>query len=71
VPGTKVNWQVTGRRHDPTSNYYPLEVERLTNKDEKGKYYVPEAYGKDESYGIGYVPVTKAAIAGKRAGSKR
>lgn len=51
-PNTKVSWQVSGRRHDPTSNYYPLEVERMKNKDERGKYYVPEAYGKDPSLGI-------------------
>lgn len=51
-PNSKVSWQVTGRRHDPTSNYYPLEVERMKNKDERGKYYVPEAYGKDPSLGM-------------------
>lgn len=53
-PNSKVSWQVTGRRHDPTSNYYPLEVERMKTKDERGKYYVPEAYGKDPSLGIAH-----------------
>jgi hypothetical protein len=63
VPGATVSWQITGNRHDPTSNYLPLQVERLKNKDEKGKYYVPEAYGKDESLGMGYVPRQTAAAA--------
>lgn len=53
APNTTVSWQVSGRRHDPTSNYYPLEVERNKTKDEKGKYFVPEAYGKDPSLAIG------------------
>ncbi len=60
VPGTEVHWQVSGRRHDPTSEFYPLEVERMKNKDEKGKYYAPEAYGKDKSLGMGYMPTQEA-----------
>ncbi|MEQ1821191.1 MAG: hypothetical protein ABL949_01650 [Fimbriimonadaceae bacterium] len=55
-PNVEVNWMITGRRHDPTSNYYPLEVERTKTKDEKGKFYAPEAYGKDPSLGMGYRP---------------
>ncbi len=52
APGIKVNWMVSGRRHDPTSNYYPLRVEREKNADERGKYLAPEAYGKDRSLGM-------------------
>lgn len=59
APQTTVSWQITGRRHDPTSNHYPLEVERMKNKDERGKYYVPEAYGKDPSFGVAHRPQQK------------
>jgi hypothetical protein len=52
-----VNWLVTGRRHDPTSELYPLEVERPKTEGERGKYYEPEAYGKDKSMGMGYMPM--------------
>ena len=54
-PGATVNWQVSGRRHDPTSNHYPLEVERMKNDGERGKYYEPEAYGKDKSLGMAHM----------------
>jgi len=58
-PRTEVNWLLTGVRHDPTSNAYPLQVERWKNDGERGKYFEPRAYGKDESLGIGYVPVSE------------
>lgn len=54
-PGVSVSWMVTGRRHDPTSNAYPFEVERMKTKEERGKYYEPSAYGKDPSLGMGYL----------------
>lgn len=40
-----VNWQISGERHDPTSEYMPLVVERDKPDNMKGKYMVPEAYG--------------------------
>lgn len=40
-----VNWQVSGERHDPTSEHIPLIVERDKPASMKGKYMVPEAYG--------------------------
>lgn len=52
VGNAKVNWMVTGRRHDPTSNYYPLQVEREKLAGERGKYLVPEAFGKDQSHAM-------------------
>ena len=52
APGVMVNWQVSARRHDPTSNYYPLRVEREKNAHERGKYLAPEAYGNDRSLGM-------------------
>lgn len=56
VPNTTVSWQITGNRHDPVSNYYPLEIEREKKPFERGKYFTPEAFGKPEELGIGYVP---------------
>lgn len=53
APNVEVNWQVSGRRHDPTSEHMPLQVERNKVGDQKGHYLVPEAYGKDESLAIG------------------
>lgn len=44
-PHVKVNWLVSGERHDPTSEYMPLVVEREKTANMKGKYMVPEAYG--------------------------
>jgi hypothetical protein len=52
IGGAKVNWMITGRRHDPTSNHYPLQVEREKGPGERGKYLVPEAYGKDQSHAM-------------------
>ena len=50
TPTAEVNWQVSGRRHDPTSQHLPLQVERDKQPHERGRYLVPQAYGKDESY---------------------
>jgi hypothetical protein len=57
VGRTKVSWMLTGKRHDPTSQHYPLEVERLKTDGERGRYYEPEAYGKPKSLGMGYMPM--------------
>lgn len=56
VGNAKVSWLLTGRRHDPVSEHYPFEIERAKTAGERGKYYEPEAYGKDKSLGMGYVP---------------
>jgi hypothetical protein len=69
-PNIEVNWMITGNRHDPTSNYMPLEVEREKNKNEKGKYLVPEAYGKDKSLGMAYGPVVKSPKATAKTTAK-
>lgn len=53
TPNVEVNWQVSGRRHDPTSEHIPLQVERNKVGDQKGRYLEPGAYGKDESFAIG------------------
>lgn len=48
----KVNWMLTGERHDPTSLYYPLVVEKDKLAQDKGRYLVPEAYGKGDTLAI-------------------
>lgn len=58
-PNVEVNWQVSGRRHDPTSEYMPLEVESDKAPNMRGKYLIPEAYGKDPSLGFAR-PMTMA-----------
>lgn len=52
APNTKVSWQISGVRHDPTSEYMPLEVEENKQGSARGKYLVPQAYGKDASFAI-------------------
>ena len=52
APNVTVNWMVSGERHDPTSQYMPLVVEEEKRGTSRGKYLVPEAYGKDESFGM-------------------
>lgn len=65
APNTTVSWLITGRRHDPVSNHYPLQVERDKTPQERGRYFTPEAFGKSKELEIGYVPRT--ASSGQRA----
>lgn len=51
-PRTEVNWQISGVRHDPTSNYHPLQVEREKRGHERGRYLQPRAFGKDDGLAI-------------------
>ena len=51
--GAEVNWQLTGRRHDPTSLHSPMHVERDKLPHERGKYLVPQAYGYTDERAIG------------------
>lgn len=66
APNMTVNWMLTGNRNDPTSRHFPLEVEREKTRGERGKYYVPEAYGKDRSFGIGYIPSSPTTATKKK-----
>lgn len=43
--GAEVNWQLTGRRHDPTALHSPMRIERDKLPHERGRYLVPQAYG--------------------------
>lgn len=52
-PNIDVDWMLTGERHDPTANHYPLRVERDKTVSERGKYYDPAAYGKPDKLGMG------------------
>lgn len=47
TPGGRVSWQVTGIRHDPFIEAYPIEVEVEKGPDQivdKGEYLFPEGY---------------------------
>jgi hypothetical protein len=52
--GQKISWQVTGRRSDAWARANPMRVEREKRGEERGLYRHPEAYGKDDSEGIGW-----------------
>lgn len=49
APNGEVSWQVTGIRHDPFIEKYPIEVEVEKGPEslvERGTYLSPEAYGQ-------------------------
>lgn len=51
-PNVEVNWQISGRRHDPTSEHFPMQVERSKNQHERGRYLEPAAFGKGPEWAI-------------------
>jgi hypothetical protein len=54
TPGMEVSWQVTGIRQDPAANYYRVKVESAKPAAERGKYLVPEAYGRSNEHTINH-----------------
>jgi hypothetical protein len=52
-PNVKVSWQVTGIRHDAYANAHPTQVEVDKPAGERGRYLMPEAYGRPAAQGIG------------------
>jgi len=56
VPGKKVAWVVYAKRNDLYFQHYPhkKEIEVLKKPHERGKYLMPELYGKPDSLGIIY-----------------
>jgi hypothetical protein len=61
-PNVKVSWMVVATRDDPYMRYFwkPTVIEK--SPEQRGKYLVPQVYGKDDSYGIfpGPVPSGKS-----------
>jgi len=61
-PNVKVSWMVLATRNDPYVRYFwkPTVIEK--SPEQRGKYLVPQVYGKDDSYGIfpGPVPSEKS-----------
>jgi hypothetical protein len=53
VPNTKVSWQVTGVRNDPTAQNHRLVVEVPKTGKMQGRYVDPKSYGKPASMSIG------------------
>ena len=64
-PNTKVSWTVHAQRNDPTIRYFNKNGKDYSREvyekpvQMKGKYYSPEAYGKDKTYGIHYKPAQR------------
>jgi len=61
-PNVKVSWMVVATRDDPYMRYFwkPTVIEK--SPEQRGKYLIPQVYGKDDSYGIfpGPVPSVKS-----------
>jgi hypothetical protein len=61
-PNVKVSWMVVATRNDPYMRYSwkPTVIEK--SPEQRGKYLIPQVYGKDDSYGIfpGPVPSGKS-----------
>jgi hypothetical protein len=55
-PRVEVSWQVSGVRQDPMAKLYPLRVEEEKPQEARGRYLVPEAFGKRAEEGIYYQP---------------
>ncbi|NNF33880.1 MAG: hypothetical protein HKN68_07215, partial [Saprospiraceae bacterium] len=53
-PNIKVSWQVTGIRKDAYAEKNRIQVEVDKEKENRGSYLHPEAYGKDEALKEGY-----------------
>jgi len=59
-PNTKVSWTVYAKRNDPTIRYYNNNGKNYDHEEVikpnylKGKYYTPEAYGKNKTQSIHY-----------------
>jgi hypothetical protein len=56
-PNVKVSWMVVATRNDPYMRYSwkPTVIEK--SPEQRGKYLIPQVYGKDDSYGIFPGPV--------------
>jgi len=61
-PNVKVSWMVVATRDDPYVRYFwkPTVIEK--SPEQRGKYLIPQVYGKDDSYSIfpGPVPSGKS-----------
>jgi hypothetical protein len=57
VRSNEVSWMVVATRDDPYMRYFwkPTVIEK--SPEQRGKYLVPQVYGKDDSYGIFPGPV--------------
>ena len=61
APNSKVSWTVHAQRNDPTIRYFNNDGKNYSSEvfekpaKMKGKYYTPEAFGKDKTQGIHYI----------------
>jgi hypothetical protein len=66
-PNVEVSWQVTGVRNDEYAKQHPFIVEQEKEEKNKGKYLMPELFGKPKETGIHYVKLPEIT---KRNGGK-
>jgi len=70
-PNTKVSWTVYAKRNDPTIRYYNKNGKNYDNEETikpaqmRGKYYTPEAYGKNKTQSIHYSESREKTISEK------
>lgn len=63
-PNVKVSWQVTGVRNDPYAQKHRVVPEVEKAPEDKGKYLIPELYGKPANLTIGLPPSEEKRAAG-------
>jgi len=72
-PNTKVSWTVYAKRNDPTIRYFSNNGKNYDQEEVnkpariRGKYYTPEAYGKNKTLGIHYSESREKTISEKEA----
>jgi len=64
-PYVKVSWMVTGNRNDEFAKQHPFVVEQEKEESAKGKYLVPELFGKPKEMSIHYVRIEEPEINGQ------
>jgi hypothetical protein len=52
APNSRVSWEITGVRQDPSALAHPIIVEEPKPEHHKGKFLDPEAYGFDDERAI-------------------
>lgn len=64
IPNKKVSWQITAERNDPYLQQNPEKRDVVVEKrgSRKGKYLIPELYGKSKETGMNYRKNNKASL---------
>ncbi len=74
---TKVSWTVHAQRNDPTIRYFNKDGKNYSTEvfekpaRMKGKYYTPEAFGKDKTQGVHYMAAQEKTASERAAFTKQ